>query len=130
MKKSSVLFMMFATFLYAGFALAADGTAPDLTSTILAIWKAIQDKSGVALILVPVFQLLRTHEVLGILSKLTGKGMQLAVAIITTGGFVVDALAKGQNIGTAIIAGLFTAGGAMLIYDAIRSMKSSSTEQK
>jgi len=113
-----------ATFLFAGLAIAADaGAAPDLTSTILALWQAIQSHSGTALILVPVFQILRTNEMLGILSKLTGRGMQIAVAVITTGGFVVDALAKGQSIGQAAIAGLITAGGAMLIFDAIRLMK-------
>ena len=40
------------------------------------------------------------------------------------GGFIVDAWSKGGSFLSAIVAGLFTAGGSMVIYDAIRNMKS------
>ena len=96
--------------------------APGFVDSLFALWKAIQDHASTALILVPLFQLLRTNEVLGILKNLSGRWMQVSVAVITTLGFVVDAAAKGQSWGQAAIAGLFTAGGAMLIYDAIRSI--------
>jgi hypothetical protein len=69
-----------------------------------------------------VFQILRTHEVFGILGKLglSGKGMQVAVAIITAIGFCADAYARGGNIMQALIEGLFVSGGAMLIFDALK----------
>lgn len=104
-------------------AFAAD--APDFAGSILAIWTAIQSHAGTALILVPVFQFLRTNEVVGILSKISGKYLQVVIAVLTVLGFVVDAWAKGQGLGAAAIAGLFTSGGAMLIFEAIKSIKSS-----
>lgn len=103
---------------------AADGAAaPDLTAVILSLLNAIKDKAPVAVILVCVFQLLRTAPVLGILGKLSGKYLQLAIAIITALGYVAEAWARGMSLGAAAIEGLFTAGGAMLIYTAIRSIE-------
>jgi hypothetical protein len=121
--KSSLRMMVVFMFAFVSYAMAADPAAPNLTDSIMLLWKAIQDHSGTALILVPVFQILRTNESLGLLSKLGGKGMQIAVALITTGGFIVNAWATGQSLGQAAVTGLFTAGGAMLIYNAIRSIK-------
>lgn len=106
---------------YQAFAAGAD-SAPDLTASLLALWQGVQNHASTALILVPVFQILRTHEVLGLLGHLSSKGMQIAVALITTGGFVVDALAKGQPLLQAAVTGLITSGGAMMIYDAIKGI--------
>lgn len=103
--------------------LAYGADAPSLSEGILGLLGAIKDKAAVAVVLMHVFQILRTHEVFGILGKLglSGKGLQVAVALLTTAGFVVDAYAKNANLASAIIEGLFTAGGAMLIYDAFKA---------
>lgn len=116
--------VLIGMFTFVGLSLADSGTAPDLTATLLSLWQAIQTHAGTALILVPIFQILRTHEVLGILGKigLQGKGLSIAIAVITTLGFIADALATGKSIGVAAVAGLFTSGGAMLIYNAIRGI--------
>lgn len=100
----------------------ADGGAPDLTSTILALWQGIQNHSGTAVILMAVFQLLRTNESVGILSKISGRYLQVVIAILTTLGFIANAWAQGQPLGQAAITGLFTSGGAMLVYQAIASI--------
>lgn len=102
-------------------ALAAD--APSLTDALLALIGDIKDKAVVAVVLVHVFQILRTHEVFGVLGKigLQGKGLQIAIAVITALGFCVDAYAKNGNILQALIEGLFTSGGAMLIFDASKA---------
>jgi hypothetical protein len=121
MKNSLILFIV-AMFLFVGHAFAADAATPDLMASILALWAAISSHATTALVLVPVFQLLRTHEVLGVLGGLSGRWMQVVVAVITTGGFVVQALASGQGLAQALIAGLLTSGGAMVLFDAIRSI--------
>lgn len=140
MKKSSIWFFLtsmvlfFATF--AAFADTSTATAvlpvvppvaPDLGASLLALWQAIQNHAGTALILVPVFQILKSNPVMGLLGGLGGKGMQIAVALITTGGFVINAWATGQSLGMAAVTGLFTAGGCMLIYDAFAGINPPTT---
>lgn len=123
MKKSTLAFLATGAFLYSCMALAADpAPVPDLTVVLVALWNAIQNHAGTSMILVPVFQLLRTHEVLGLLSKISGKYLQVVIAVTTTLGFVVDANIKGQSWGAAAITGFFVSGGAMLIFDSIRSI--------
>lgn len=129
MKNLSVVLFGVFSFLYLSVAFAADGVVPDLLSSIMLLWKAIQENAGVAIILVPVFQILRTNEFLGVLGKLglSGNAIRISIAVITALGYIVDAAAKGENLGKALITGLFTSGGAMLIYDAIRAIRQPST---
>lgn len=96
---------------------AADVT---LSDGLLALFGDIQSKAVAAVILMHVFQILKTHEVLGVLGKvgLSGRALQIAIAAITALGFCADAYAKGSSILQALIEGLFTAGGAMLVYQA------------
>lgn len=123
MKKSTLFIFGLGAFLYSWMALAADpAPVPDLSVVLLALWQAIQNHSATAVTLVPVFQLLRTHEVLGILKPLAGKYLQVVIALATTLGFVVDGVSKGQSWFQAAVTGFFTAGGAMYIYDAFRSI--------
>ena len=124
MKLTSMFVFLIGMFMVAGYAFAdtVAVAAPDLTASLLALWSAIQNHSATALILVPVFQILKSNQVVGLLSHLSGKGFQIAVALITSLGFVVNAWASGQSLGQAAVTGLFTAGGAMLMYDAIRGI--------
>lgn len=110
--------------LYALTAFASGEVQPDLTLTLLSLLEAIKGNGGVAVILVAVFQLLRTAPVLGILGKFSGKYLQLIIAAATALGYVAKAAAEGKSWGMAAVEGLFTAGGAMLIYTAIREIKS------
>jgi len=105
------------------YALAADPTNPDVIPAIMALWAAIQAKASTSMILVPVFQILRSNQLMPILAKFTGKWMRVAVAAITAGGYVAEAWAKGGSLGNALVTGLLVGGGAMLIYDAFRDMK-------
>lgn len=100
----------------------------DFLGIVLAIWNAIKNHAATAVILVPVIQLLKSHEVLGVLRKigLQGRAMQVTVAILTVLGFVVDAVVQGQSWPAAAIAGLFTSGGAMLVYNAFKSVSAQS----
>lgn len=108
-------------------AFAADGAeAPALVPAIMALWAAIQAHSTTAVTLVPVFQILRSNELAPVLSKLSGRYLQAVIAIVTTGGFIASAWAAGSSLGEALVTGLFTSGGAMLIYDAFRSIKNPS----
>lgn len=103
-------------------AMAAD-EVPPLGMAVMALLGAIQGKAVTAVILVHVFQILRTNEAIGILGKLglNGRGLQIAVAVLTTLGYVAQAWATSGNLGHAAIEGLFTAGGAMLIFDAFKA---------
>lgn len=108
----------------AGFLILAHAAEPPTLGEALSeLLGALKDKATTAVILVFVFQILRTHEFLGILGKLgvQGKLLQVAIAVITALGFVAEAWGRGAPIGQALIEGLFTAGGMMLIFDAIRS---------
>jgi len=109
------------------FILAQAADAPTLAESLMSLFTAIKDKAIVAVVLMNIFRVLRTHEVVGILGKigLQGKGLQLAIAIITTLGFVFDAWARGGNLLQAIIEGLFVAGGANLIFDASKATSAS-----
>lgn len=129
MKKSTLLFASFATFLYLSVAFAADNApAPELSAVLLALWGAIQNHASTAMILVPVFQFFRTGEIVGVLGKFSGKWLQAIIAFFTAGGFVLDAYVKGQPLLQALVTGLVTSGGAMLIYDAIRDIKKPAAE--
>lgn len=96
---------------------------PALGASIMALFTAIQSKAVTAVVIMHVFTILRTNEALGILGKLglSGKGMRVAVAVLTTLGYVANAWATSGDLGAAAIEGLFTAGGAMLIFDAFKS---------
>jgi len=122
MKKLMFMFVGM-TFLFPFMAFAADAVQPDFTGSILALLDTIKGKAPIALILVAVFQLLRTAPVVGILGKFSGTYLQVIIAASTALGFVAQAWAASGNIVTAAIEGLFTAGGAMLIYTAIRDIK-------
>lgn len=106
---------------FSGFALAAD-EVPVLGNSLMALFSALKDKATAAVIVVCVFQVLRTNEVVGVLGKLglQGRGLQIAIAIITALGYVADAWARGANLLQAAIEGLFTAGGGMLIFNAFK----------
>lgn len=96
---------------------------PGLGASVMALFQAIQGKAVTAVILMHVFQILRTNEAIGVLGKigLSGKSLQLAIAVLTTLGYVANAWATSGNLGAAAIEGLFTAGGAMLIFDALKA---------
>lgn len=101
-------------------AYAAD--APALSDSIMALFLAVKDKASTALILVAVFQVLKTNEALGVLGKigLSGNTLRIVIALITVGGYVVEAYSRSGNLGAAAIEGLFTSGGAMLIFQAFK----------
>lgn len=123
---SKIGFLALAILVVPFVAFAADAAQPDLTATILSLLDAVKGKAPVAVILVCVFQLLRTAPVVGILGKLSGRYLQLAIAVITALGYVADAWVKSGNLFSAAVEGLFTAGGAMLIYTAFRSIPAQS----
>lgn len=116
---------LFLVMLFPLYALAADPAAPSLVPAIMALWAAIQAHAQTSVTLVPIFQILRSSEVIGILSKFSGRYLQAVIACLTAGGFIVDAWAKGGSLAEALVTGLLTSGGAMLIFDAFRSIKSS-----
>lgn len=95
----------------------------DLASAVLALFGAIKEKAVFAVVLMHVFKVLRTNESIGILGKigLSGTGMRVAVAVLTVGGYVLNSYLINGNLGQAAIEGLFTSGGAMLLYDAFRA---------
>jgi hypothetical protein len=102
---------------------AADaGAVPGFGESVSAIITSITTKAPFAVVLVAVFQLLRTNEVLPILSKLSGIYCSIVIAAITVAGYVLNAYLGSHNLGAAAIEGLFTSGGAMLIYDQIRAI--------
>lgn len=107
------------------YAMAADGDVA-LVPAIMALWAAIQTKASTSMVLVPVFQILRSKEIYGVLEKVSGNYLRVVIAFITTGGYVAEAWAKGGSLVEAIIVGLLTAGGAMLIYNAFREIKAPS----
>ena len=113
-------------------ALADGAQPPALTDSILALFNAIKDHAAAAVILYAVFQVLKTNETIGILGKLglQGKGMQIAVAVITALGYVFNAYIKEGSTANwfqAAVEGLFTSGGAMLIYSAISAHAADAT---
>jgi len=105
------------------FMLAMAAEDQSLVSSLLALFDAIKGKAVAAVVIMHVFQILRTHEVLGVLGKigLQGKGLQIAIAVITALGFVAEAYGRGANLFQAFIEGMFTAGGAMLVFDALKA---------
>ncbi len=103
-------------------AYAADVVAPGLGESVGALIASITTKAPFAVVLVAVFQILRTNEIMPILGKLTGRYMQAAIAVLTTLGYVASAVVSGKPWGAAAIEGLFTSGGAMIIYDAFRAI--------
>ena len=105
------------------YALAADAPEVALVPAIMALWAAIQAKASTSMVLVPVFQILRSKEIYGVLQKVSGNYLRVVIAAITSGSYVAEAWAKGGSLIEALISGLFTAGGAMLIYTAFRDMK-------
>jgi hypothetical protein len=115
------MLMLFAMVGQCMLAFAAD-EAPPLGSSIMALFTAIKDKAVVAVIVMHVFQILRTNEAIGFLGKLglSGNGMRVAVAVITALGFVANAWATGMPVLQALIEGLFVSGGAMVIFDALK----------
>lgn len=111
-------------------AYAAD--APALSDSIMALFLAVKDKASTALILVAVFQVLKTNEALGVLGKigLSGNTLRIVIALITVGGYVVEAYSRSGNLGAAAIEGLFTSGGAMLLFQAFKKEVVQTVEQK
>lgn len=102
-------------------------SVPSISDSLIALFGAIQGHATSAVVLALVFQVLRTNEVIGILGKigLHGKPLQVTIAVVTALGYVFNAYAKGENLLQAAIEGLFTAGGAMLIYDAVAGVNAS-----
>lgn len=115
------LAILFALSFVVGIARAED--PPALGAALLSLFTVIKDKAAAAIIVMHAFQILRTNEVIGILGKLglQGKGLRVAIALITALGYVANAYATSGNLGAAVIEGLFTAGGAMLIFDAFKA---------
>jgi hypothetical protein len=110
----------------------ADGVSPpDLVGSLTGLFNAIKDHAAAAVIIYAAFQVLKTNEVIGILGKLglQGKGMQITVAALTAAGYVLDAYLKDGNLFQAAIEGLFTSGGAMLVYSAISAHAADASAQ-
>ncbi len=123
-----LLMLPFALVVLAGFlgnfmlAYAA-GELPSLGESVMALFMAVKDKANGALIAVAVIQILKTNEAIGLLGKLglSGNGLRVATAIIITLGYVAEAWVRtGSLNGAAVIEGLFTSGGAMLIFQAFK----------
>lgn len=95
---------------------------PALGASVMALFSAIQSKAVTAVVLMHVFTILRTNEAIGILGKLglKGVGLQVVIAVLTALGYVAQAWATSGDLGAAAIEGLFTAGGAMLIFQAFK----------
>ena len=104
-------------------ALAADETAPDFGMSIMALFAAFKDKASLAVILMAVFQVLKTVPVTNLIGKLGASYQRLILAIISVGASIIASYQVKQNWISAVVEGLVVAGGAMLIYDAIREMK-------
>lgn len=115
--------------LFPFYAMAADGEVA-IVPAIMALWAAIQAKASTSMVLVPVFQILRSKEIYGILEKVTGNYLRVVIAFVTAGSYVVEAWSKGGSIVEALFSGLLTAGGAMLVYEALRDIKPKQVEQK
>lgn len=100
-------------------------SAPAITDSLLSLFSAVQSHATAAVVLMFVFQVLRTNEVIGILGKigLQGKSLQVVIAVITALGYVFNAYAKGENLLQAAVEGLFTSGGAMLIFDSLKGIQ-------
>ncbi len=112
-----------ALMLVMGQFMLAHAADPTLAEGLISLFGDIQSKAVAAVVLMHVFEILKTHEVFGLLGKLglQGKSLQVAIAVITALGFCANAYAKGENVVQALIEGLFTSGGAMLIYDAYQN---------
>lgn len=118
------LFCVFAALI--GVSAFADTVPPvpvDWVALLTQLYNAVTGHAGTAVVVMAIIQILKTAPVIGFLSKIEGVYLQLSVAILTTVGFIVDAVIKGQSWGAAAVTGLFTAGGAMLIYDGIVAIK-------
>lgn len=115
-------FLMILAIAGQGMLAMAEEPLPTLGASLMALFTAIQGKAVTAVILVHVFQILRSNEAIGVLGKLglKGNGMRVAVAVLTTLGFVASAWATGMPLGQAAIEGLFTSGGAMLLFQAFK----------
>lgn len=133
----TLLMLPFVLVLFAGFlgqlilAHAAEDP-PALGASLIQLLSLIKDKAGAAAIIMVVFQILRTHEVIGILGKigLQGKALRIFIAVTTTAGYVLTAYGTSGNLGAALIEGLFVAGGAMLIFDAFKSQAEAVADKK
>lgn len=103
----------------------ADGgvAAPDLPTALTSLFGAITGHATAAVVIMYVFQVLTNHDVLGVLGKLglQGKTLQIVIAVLTALGYVASAFVQKGDLVQALIEGLFTAGGAMLIYDSAKN---------
>lgn len=109
-------------FILTGMALA-DDAKPELGKSIWDLIDAVK-VGATAPIIVAAVQLLKTDLVGGLLSKLNANALRLVMAVATVAGNVA-ASAGSKGWLAAAVEGLFMSGGAMLIYDTIRSVKSS-----
>lgn len=107
---------------FAGFSAFAD-TAPvvsppiDWVGLLTNLYSAFANHAGTAVVIVAIVQVLKTAPVIGFLSNVEGKYVQLTVALVTTLGYIASAVVTGSSWTQAALTGLLTAGGAMLIYD-------------
>lgn len=133
-----LLMLPFMLIVFAGFLgnlmLAyAEGEVPGLGQSVMGLFMAIKDKASAAMIAVAVIQILKTNEALGVLGKigLKGNGLRVATALIITFGYVAEAWVRtGSLNGAAVIEGLFTSGGAMLLFQAFKKEVVQTVEQK
>ena len=132
-----LLMLPFALIVFAGFLgnlmLAyAEGEVPGLGQSVMGLFMAIKDKATAAVIAVAVIQVLKTNEAIGLLGKLglSGNGLRVATALIVTLGYVAEAWVRSGNLGAAAIEGLFTSGGAMLIFSAFKKEVVTTVEDK
>lgn len=101
----------------------ATTTTPDLGSSIFGLIDAVKVGS-VAPIIVAVVQLLKTDLFGGFLLKINQKYLPLILAVLSVVGNVAVGVVQGKKWLPSAIEGLFISGGAMAIYETVKTIKS------
>lgn len=121
----TVIGFMFTFFAIAAF---AEGGLPPAPGTLPAVGDAISaiKVGAIAPIIVAIVQVLRSDTVLGLLNGMNKWWVRLVIVVATVlGNVAYEVAANGKTWLAAAIEGLVMGGGAMAIYDTIKSVKSS-----
>lgn len=101
----------------------ATSTTPDLGSSIFGLIDAVKVGS-VAPIIVAVVQLLKTDLFGGLLLKINQKYVPVVLTVLSVVGNVAVGVVQGKKWLPSAIEGLFISGGAMAIYETVKTIKS------
>lgn len=104
-------------------AATATTTTPDLGGAIFGLIDAVKVGS-VAPIIVAAVQLLKTDLFGGLLLKINQKYIPIVMTALTVIGNVALGVAQGKKWLPSAIEGLFISGGAMAIYETVKTIKS------